>query len=124
MDKQIFDFPMFRQARLVSQLSEFDKRYRVGAVISRNNQPLAFGHNKLKTHAKFPDAFSIHAEMAALMRNPKTDNATIWVYRETVNGMPAMARPCKLCLPLITESGIRRVYYSQPEYPYYGVIEL
>ena len=124
MNKTIFDFPMFRQARLISQLSEFDQRYKVGAVISRNNQPLAFGHNKLKTHAKFPNAFSIHAEMAVLMRNPKTEKATIWVYRETANKVPAISMPCKLCLPLIVESGIKRVYYSQPEYPYYGVIEL
>lgn len=115
---------MFRIARLASQMSEFDQRYKVGAVISRHGKPLAIGCNKLKTHASYPEAYSIHAEIAAIMRVKYTENTTLWVYRETSDGKPGIAKPCHLCMPVIIEAGIKRIYYSILEYPYWEIIKL
>lgn len=124
MLKSIDDFPMFRIARLSSEHSEFDHRFRIGAVLSRKGIPFSIGFNKFKTHAKYPKAYSLHAEMDALNRVRYPENMFLWVYRETADGWPALAKPCHLCMPHIIENGIRRIYYSMVEYPHFGIIEL
>ena len=68
------------------------------------------------------NAISIHAEVRAIM-NCQTDDlngAVAYVYRETADGMPALARPCPWCWLELEKAGIKKIFYTISEYPYYA----
>lgn len=115
----------FRIAKDASKRSIY--KYRVGAVIS-NGRPISIGFNSLKTHPRYANgrnSYSVHAEVSAIIRaGCNVRGLDMYVYRESADGKPALAKPCNNCLKIIIESGIKRVYYSKPSKPYYGVIRL
>lgn len=121
----------FRTARLLSYTSDADRPgKRLGAVLHHGRRPLSYGVNSLvRTHPvqdRSPHKIYIHAEVAALIgRRHYGDLArcSVTVYRE-VDGQPAMAMPCPQCQAILSTAGIRRVYYSIPEPPYYGLMRL
>jgi deoxycytidylate deaminase len=119
----MINYGLFRLAKIASQHSPFDKRFQMGAVISRGKRPISIGFNKLKTHAKWPKAFSLHAELSALLAKRFEDirGTSVWIYRETADNKPALARPCKICMAALIEAGITEIYYSIPEKPYWKV---
>lgn len=121
MQKILLPRPM-EIARRISLLSEFDKRFKMGAVITKKGIPIGFGFNKLKTPgADYKNLFSVHAEISAII-NSETNlaGATIWVYRETVNGMPGLSLPCDTCYGAILETGIKKIVYCIEVEPYYS----
>lgn len=91
---------------------------RHGAVIARRGVLLSWGWNKNKTHPAATVYYSkcIHAELAAIIGINKVDlsGADIYVARKMRSkGEPlGMSRPCKPCMKMIREAGIRRVYYT------------
>lgn len=123
MFETILNKGFFRLARNISFYSSH--KIRVGAVISRK-KPISIGFNIRKTHPRYSNPSntyrdSIHAEMAALIRSG-TDNvkgADIYIYRETDNGVPALARPCEMCYNMLKQCGIRKIFYSINIYPYW-----
>jgi len=120
--KNIMEKGFFKLARNVSLHSEHEK-FRVGAVIVKK-KPLSVGFNVLKTHPMYKDVpyvITIHAEIRALITCNADDitGADIYVYRQTKDGKPAMARPCDRCWDALMDAGIRNVYYSTKEYPYW-----
>ena len=119
----------FEIAQKLSHLSEFDQRFKMSAVIMRRGRIIGMGYNKLKTQgAKYPNLFSCHAEIVAIINSKPYKNdlrgTDIYIYRETVDKIPAMARPCNTCYGAILESGISRIFYSINTYPYYEIIQL
>ena len=110
----------FGRARRESKLSSL--RIQVGAVVAKGGSVISFGHNQDKSHPMV-NTFSLHAEAAAILarryHTGSLNGATIWVYRETSDGRPAMAKPCKDCLRLIIASNIKKINYSTDEPPYY-----
>lgn len=113
----------FKYARQESYKSEF--RCQVGACLVIGKSIIK-GHNKRKTHPKFANPSihiktSIHAELQCLLKATKFSmaNALLYVYRETADGKPAMAKPCSHCMSFLRNSGIKEVYYSVGYYPYY-----
>ena len=113
-------FGFFGRARKESKLSSL--RIKVGAVITKGGSVISFGYNQDKSHP-LVNTFSLHAEAAAILARRyhlgSLNGATIWVYRETADEIPAMAKPCEDCLRLIIASGIKRVLYSTSDPPYY-----
>jgi deoxycytidylate deaminase len=119
----------FRLARNVSERSEYE--HQIGAVIAKK-RPISIGFNQIeKTHTKYNNADltmsnSIHAEMSAII-HAKTDSyrdADIYIYRETSDGVPALAKPCENCMKNLYVMGIRRVYYTIYELPYWEMMKL
>jgi len=112
----------FRLAR--NTLPYSDCKIRVGAVISRKS-PISVGFNVTKTHPSFcnPDVsctMSIHAEMNALMRaHLSVNGCDIYIYRELADGTPGIAKPCKVCYDTLKLKGIKKIYYTIGEYPYW-----
>jgi len=103
-----------------------DLRIMVGAVITNKGRVVSVGRNKNKSHPLFANGsngiYTIHAEVAAILAAKRKclRGAKIWVYRETRDGKPALARPCKeVCLPLILECGIKEIIYTVSSPPYY-----
>ena len=98
----------------------------VGAVITRGGKVISVGRNAAKTHPLI-GTYNIHAEASAIFHTKdksKLNGSTIWVYRETADGIPAMAKPCDDCMKWIIESGIRTIYYSVSYKPFYRKVKV
>lgn len=112
----------FGLARNISRLSMC--RVKVGAVISKKSA-ISSGFNIERTHPLFcnpalGDNISIHAEMIALINAGYDINGCdIWIYREYFDNTPALARPCDVCYNQLRMHGIKKIYYTVPEYPYW-----
>lgn len=131
-----FEFPLdkihhFKDARLVSYLSDADRPgLKVGAVIHKGNKKLAFGCNSYsKTHTIQNENCKkyLHAEISALIKRRHYEDITscsMTVYREVNNGTPALTIPCQYCQKILKKHGIKKVYYSKPEAPYFDVLIL
>lgn len=125
--EKIEDLPSFlRLAKNVSKHAQF--RVRIGAVLVTNGHPICVGFNKTKYNSKFShlQEQSLHAEMVCLKTSGRAyiDKSSIFVYRESKDGIPAMAKPCKNCQKLLKNFGVKRMIYSVGYYPYFEVREL
>jgi len=113
----------FRLARNTSLYSSH--RVKVGAVISKK-KPISVGFNIRRTHPVYSNPNDtnkefIHAEMSALIHcRGDLHGADIYVYRETDDGKPALARPCKMCYNMLKDAGIRKMYYTTPVPPFWN----
>lgn len=109
----------FSQAREASRLSDH-RQHRVGAAVFHGKRFIASGFNCLQTHPStvyYPHAYTRHAEVHALARARAKrfdlTNTTVVVYRETLNGELAMARPCEMCMDKAKELGIKEIYFTR-----------
>ena len=91
---------------------------RMGAALYSGNNLLAVGFNiYTKTHPEGKRKtydITIHAEQMALLRRRHYDNdsnLTMYVWRETVGGVPALSKPCGNCQERMRVAGIRKVRY-------------
>lgn len=116
----------FEAAKAMAQLSDFP-RVTIGAVAVYKHHIISSGCNSQKTaplQKKYnvyrfaEDTFhSLHAELSCL--KPLIGRSDIdfkyvdlYVYRINKNGEALLARPCPSCMKLITELGIRNIYYT------------
>lgn len=112
-----------------------DMREKVGAMV-RTGKTVVKGHNKRKTHTKYANPHkhirtSLHAELDCLIKvtNDKFPNlfstdGVIYVYRQTLDGKTAMARPCEHCLSFLRRSDIHTIVYSTSEFPFWKKEEI
>jgi len=100
-------------------------RVKVGAVVAIHGKPVSACCNIDKSHPLFTQSEkcqSIHAEIKAILSaNTSVKGATVYVYRETCDGLPALARPCNSCYQFMKKHHIKRVYYTTGERPYWNV---
>lgn len=111
--------PLFRLAKNVSKHSDY--RIKMGAVLVRKGSPIAVGFNRANPRPGFK--YGIHAEVDALRTSGKLElkNSTMYVYRQTADGFPAMARPCPDCMNALTNFGVSTIIYTVPTYPYFNI---
>lgn len=109
---------IFRTAKQASIHSDHP-RFKLGAAVYKKNRSLGVGFNQItKKHpisANLNPDITIHAEMAALLAcRHKHDltGATIVVYRESTDGLPAMSRPCSICRAVLISFGIKEMIYT------------
>ena len=120
------DEQFFQAAKNISKLSDF-KRVHIGCIVVEKHRIISSGYNSNKTcplQKRYnTERFSVdtphclHAEIKALkplLNNSEIDfsKVKVFVYRETKNGKPAMARPCPSCMGFIKELGIKKIYYT------------
>lgn len=103
----------FELAKKLSKCSSYPQ-HKHGAVIVRKNKVVSLGFNKASTHPKSNHKYKhIHAEVhAILMAKVPLEGCSLYVYRETKDGVPAMSKPCASCEEFIKLAGITKVYYS------------
>ncbi len=92
--------------------------YRHGAVIFDNkNNIISRGYN----HDHYNECLnrygykglSTHAEAAALLRCDNPVGLNLLVVRRSYGGTKvSSSKPCKSCMSLLVDSGIKRVFYS------------
>lgn len=114
----------FTLAKNVSKYS--DMGYRLGAVIAEK-KPIAIGCNTKKScimRNRITGGiryYSTHAEIKAI-RNAGIDlvgGCTMYIYRETLSGKPANARPCDKCMRVLKTYRFKEIYYTIDKAPYY-----
>lgn len=88
-------------------------RYRVGAVLVKHGNIVSTGANSYKTHPKM-GLKTLHAEIAALIgvRYRDISGSIMFVSRINKTGDHGMARPCETCRTILSEYGIKKVYYT------------
>ena len=116
----------FNKAAQLAELSTYHK-VKVGCVIVYHNHIISTGFNKERTdplqmkyniyHNIPKDCLhKLHAEMDAIKHiidlNINWKNVSIYVYRKRNDKLFGMGRPCKACMNLIKELGIRHVFYT------------
>lgn len=120
------DRTYFNIAKEVSKLSDFPK-VQIGSCAVYKHKVISTGYNSQRTNPlqkKYNKyRFSVetphtcHSEIACLKplisrKDIDFKNVELYIYREYKNGETALARPCKSCMKLITELGIRNIYYT------------
>lgn len=106
------------------------KRIHIGCIAVYKGHILAVGYNTNKTHPiqkkynkyrkmKYEGVEplpTIHAEMNCLLQIKDLDldfsKVKLYVYREDRNGNLAMCRPCKACMHMIDDLGIKEIFYT------------
>lgn len=104
----------FNLAKKLSYKSDYHS-HRLGAVVVRGNEIIGVGFNKKKTHPLSETRFNnIHAELSAILSTGLDDlnGCSVYVYRETRQGQPAMARPCEHCIKLLKQLSVSKIYYT------------
>jgi deoxycytidylate deaminase len=97
-----------------------DHKFRVGSAILKGRRILSVGTNKSKTspfiHKKIDSRSLVdrlHSEMACIMKaGSQLNGATIYIARLNKDGTTNMSRPCRLCMMLIREAGIKKAFYT------------
>lgn len=128
----------FEAAKAISEMSDFP-RVAVGAVAVCGHHVISSGCNTQKTAPiqKKYNAYRfsedtrhcIHAEIACLKpligrKDIEFKHVDLYVYRSSKKGLPMLARPCPSCMKLITDLGIRNIYYSNNNgYSYENILE-
>ena len=119
------EMALFRAAKAVSEFGNHH-RHKVGAVVVLKHRIISSGCNSTKTHPlqkqynqyRFTEdsVHTCHAELVALLPLIKDEvdlsNASIFIYREHKNHTIACARPCKSCMQLIKDCGVKRIFYT------------
>ena len=121
--KSFFDI-----AKKVSELSTFHrKNVKIGCLIVSGHRIISSGYNADKTNPiqkkynrlRFSEEtpHRLHAEIAALLpllNNKDIDfsKVKIFTYREKADHSLGKSRPCKSCMALIKDLGIKHIYYT------------
>ena len=120
------DKAYFNVAKEVSKLSDFP-RVQIGACAVYKHKVISTGYNSQRTsplQKKYNQyRFTVetphtcHAETSCLKpligrKDVDFKNVDLYIYREYKNGELSLARPCASCMKLITELGIRNIYYT------------
>jgi len=122
VDEELINAPsMFRLAKNTSKHSEH-RRHKMGAVVVVNGHPVSVGFNKAKTNPNAPYV-GLHAEVVALRNTGKKEmkGCSIFVYRKRKDGRIGMARPCEHCMEELKRFGVKWIYYSVDEWPFWNV---
>ena len=122
------DITYFNKARDASKLSDYGKNQHIGCVVVYKRHIISVGFNSNKTHpiqkiynrerfAEDCTPHSLHAEITALVflkdrKDIKWSDVDLYIYRENRNGELRMSKPCKSCMALIKELGIKRIHYT------------
>jgi deoxycytidylate deaminase len=120
------DKAYFNIAKEVSKLSDFP-RVQIGACAVYKHKVISTGCNSQRTsplQKKYNQyrftvetSHSCHAEISCLKsligrKNIDFKNIDLYIYRAYKNNEPALARPCPSCMKLISELGIKHIYYT------------
>jgi tRNA(Arg) A34 adenosine deaminase TadA len=101
--------------RLHRKTQQSNMQHKHAAVLlDKRGKYLSIGVNTLKDNRQDRDYCSVHAEMAACRKVPRTmlKDSTLIVIRVSRNGNLLNSAPCDRCRELISNLGIKRIYYS------------
>lgn len=117
----------FRLAKNVSELSDYPTHH-LGCVVIYKGKVISSGFNCNKTHPiqrvynreRFSEDSSphyLHAETHALVnlindRDIQWNKVVLYNFRAKKDGSYGLSRPCKSCMRLIRDLGIKQICYT------------
>lgn len=116
----------FKAAKAMAEMSDF-KKYHVGCIAVYCHKIISSGCNLNRTNPnqKRLNAYrfaedtphTIHAEVSCLLplinrRDIDFSRVKLYIWRCRADGSLGIARPCKSCMHLIKELGIKNIYYT------------
>lgn len=119
----------FNAAKAVSELSDF-KQHHIGCVAVYSHKIISSGCNSNRTNPnqkrlnmyRFTEEtpHTEHAELSCLLpiinkRDVDFSRVKLYIWRNHADGSLGLARPCKSCMHLIQELGIRNIYYTNDD---------
>ena len=129
----------FNIAKKVSQDSDHPI-FNIGCIVLYKNKIVSSGYSSIKSHplqkeynsfrqfdpsVDFNDYIHkhyLHAEVMAInnatrfIKDDEWPHVKLIIYRTTKdNDKQGMCRPCKACMEMINNKGIRNIYYTTPE---------
>lgn len=111
----------FELAKKLARKSDH-KAHPLGSVLVYKNRVVSVGFNKLRTNPNSNTNFkTTHAEFDAVFGNDlsTTKGSVLYVWRSKKNGEPGMSKPCQFCQQLIKAAGIKGVFYSTEDKPFW-----
>ena len=90
----------------------YDKR---GKILSSATNSYVRTHPLQAHFAKLagkPDAVYLHAEVAALLKCGTKKPHSIFIERYSLNGQPALAAPCRICMRALKHFGVKHISYT------------
>ena len=98
----------------IKESEKSNRRFKLGAVITKKKKILGKGFNSRKTHPRFGSGEynTLHAETHALYRainaGHDVSGSTMYVYRSHFN----LAKPCQTCQQILQNFKIEKVIYT------------
>ena len=91
-----------------------------GHIISRANNSYVKTHPmqaRLAENVGLEQKIYLHAEVLAILRagNRIEKAKSMEIYRFDTNGKPKLAKPCPICMELISTTPIKRIFYTEDE---------
>jgi len=115
----------------VNEALKTDYFWKVGCVIFKGKKIISKGHNYphksvKKLHPQFQNyKGSIHAEVDAIIKaKTSLKGSYMLVLRISKGNRFKISKPCKNCMKYIEHVGIKKIYYSISEYPYFDFEKL
>lgn len=112
----------FKFALKRSKNHNFEKEYRLCALIIKGGKIVSIGFNNNKYHSiidKYNNKdypITLHAEMNAILKarakGINIKGSKMLVLRLLSDGSVAIAKPCEVCQRIIKDYGIKRVKYT------------
>jgi deoxycytidylate deaminase len=113
----------------IEESKNSDHKQRVGCVIFNKKRILSKGYNSSQKsvknlHPKFQKfPYSVHAEVDAIIKAKKDlKGSSILVVRINKHDQLRLSKPCQNCMKYIEYVGIKKIFYSIPQFPY--IVEL
>lgn len=122
---------LFDIAKKVSQLATYSRtRVKIGCIVVQGHKIISSGYNSDKAHPlqqkynklRFQEdtPHKLHAETSALIsliNNKEVDfsKLKVYTYREKTDKSLGKSRPCKSCMALMKELGIKHIYYTSDD---------
>jgi tRNA(Arg) A34 adenosine deaminase TadA len=91
--------------------------FKMGAVAIRGGNLQGYATNRIRNHPKVVDDWydcSVHAEQS-LAENCDVRSSIVYIARVTPGGNAALAKPCRSCLQSLTESGVKRIVWTEDD---------
>lgn len=109
----------------IEESQKSDHKQKIGVIIFNKKIIISKGHNtSLKSVKKLHPKFqrwkgSVHAEVDAIIK-AKTDlkGCEMLIVRINSGKQFRLSKPCLYCMSYIEHVGIKRIFYTIPEYPY------
>lgn len=101
-----------KQRKHILLAKSFDKRGRLIAAATNSytkTHPLQLHFAK---QVGMPEYDKLHAEILCLLRSRERDIHTLTIERYSADGMPALARPCNICMCAIRTFNVKFIQYT------------
>lgn len=93
-----------------------NSRFQVGCAVFKGSRFIRSSCNHMNKSdagaSKFYDFPFPHAEYKAVKNLDTSNDYILYVARLTKDGNHAMAKPCDSCMKMLSESGVKAVFYT------------